>query len=482
MEPMANTEAPLYLQVARLIEDQIRSGVLRVGDRIPSLRALSRKQQVSVTTTLQAYFWLENRGYLEARNKSGFYVRIPAEGLAPEPKFQASESAPSAVDLSEILMKVARAVGDRGKVPLGAACPSPVLLPYHKLNRITRAIVQKEPLHSSYYLMPEGWELLRRQVARRSLDFGCAFTSSDVVITCGALEALNLCLRAVAKPGDLVAIESPTYFGVLQAIESLGMRALEIPTHPRTGMNLDVLDRSIVKHRVKACIAMTNCHNPLGYILEDDRKKALVEVLARHQVPLIEDDLYGDLSFAFERPRTAKAFDRHGLVLLCSSFSKALAPGYRVGWVEAGRYRNEVVRLKSISNISTPTLPQMVVAKFLESGGYDRYLRRLRQAFSDQVQAMTSAITRYFPAGTRLTRPAGGYILWVELPKAVNAVKLFRQALAENISITPGPNFSASGKFQSHIRINCGNPWSDQIDRALLTLAKLCQKQISSRG
>ena len=407
MTRATNSEVPLYLQVAQLIEDQIRAGVLRVGDRIPSIRSLSRNQQVSVSTTLQAYFWLENRGYLEARNKSGFYVRVPVAELAPEPKFQNSDPAPAEVGVGDILTKVLRAVSDRGKIPLGAACPGPALLPHHKLNRITRAITQKDPLHSSYYQFPPGSELLRRQIARRSLEFGCNFSAPDILVTCGAMEALNLCLRAVAAPGDVVATESPTYFGILQAIESLGMRALEIPTHPRTGMDLDVMERLVKKHRVKVCIAMTNCHNPLGYILGEERKKALVELLAKHQVPLIEDDLYGDLAFDLQRPKVAKAFDRTGMVLLCSSFSKVLAPGFRVGWVEAGRFRDAVERLKFLTTIATPSLPQLVVANFLESGGYDRYLRRLRLAFSEQVQAMSKAIAKYFPSGTRLTRPAG---------------------------------------------------------------------------
>jgi DNA-binding transcriptional MocR family regulator len=470
------SEAPLYLKVARMIEGQIQAGGLRVGDRIPSIRAFSRQQNVSVSTALQAYFWLENRGYVEARSKSGFYVRVPAKDLAPEPQFRTSDSSPADVDVGDTLMKVVRAVGNPGMVPLGAACPGPSLLPYHKLNRITRSLVQNDPLHSSYYQFPPGSELLRRQIALRSLDFGCSFSPADILITCGAMEALNLCLRAVARPGDVIAIDSPTYFGILLAIEALGMKALEIPTHPRTGLNLDVLESSLKKHRVKACIVMTNCHNPVGCILPDERKKALVELLARREIPLIEDDLYGDLAFDAQRPRVAKSYDRDGMVLLCSSFSKLLAPGFRVGWVEGGRYCKELERLKFLTTIATPSLPQLVVAKFLESGGYDRHLRSLRTAFSDQVQAMSKAIAKYFPSGTRITRPAGGYLLWVEMPKKVSALKLFRQAIAQKITIIPGGIFSASGHFQSHIRISCGHPWSDEIDRAVFTLGKLCEK------
>ncbi len=476
MRKIVASEAPLYLKVARMIEGQIQAGGLRVGDRIPSIRAFSRQQNVSVSTALQAYFWLENRGYVEARSKSGFYVRVPAKDLAPEPQFRTSDSSPADVDVGDTLMKVVRAVGNPGMVPLGAACPGPSLLPYHKLNRITRSLVQNDPLHSSYYQFPPGSELLRRQIALRSLDFGCSFSPADILITCGAMEALNLCLRAVARPGDVIAIDSPTYFGILLAIEALGMKALEIPTHPRTGLNLDVLESSLKKHRVKACIVMTNCHNPVGCILPDERKKALVELLARREIPLIEDDLYGDLAFDAQRPRVAKSYDRDGMVLLCSSFSKLLAPGFRVGWVEGGRYCKELERLKFLTTIATPSLPQLVVAKFLESGGYDRHLRSLRTAFSDQVQAMSKAIAKYFPSGTRITRPAGGYLLWVEMPKKVSALKLFRQAIAQKITIIPGGIFSASGHFQSHIRISCGHPWSDEIDRAVFTLGKLCEK------
>jgi DNA-binding transcriptional MocR family regulator len=476
MEKTVRSEPPLYLKIAQLIESQIRDGVLRVGDRIPSIRSISQKQKVSISTALEAYFWLEGRGYLEARNKSGFYVRIPVAELAPEPKVPDSEPAPAEVGVGEILTAVMRAASDPAKAPLGAACPGPSLLPYHKLNRITRLIAQKDPLHSSFYQFPPGSELLRRQIARRSPDFGCSFSAHNIIITCGAMEALNICLRAVAKPGEVVAIESPTYSGVLQVIESLGMRALEIPTHPRTGMNLDVLDRSVKKHRVKACIVMTNCHNPLGYVLADEKKKTLAELAAKHQIPVIEDDLYGDLTFDLERPKVAKAFDRAGLILLCSSFSKVLAPGFRVGWVEAGRFREEVERLKFLSTLATSSLPQLVLANFLESGSYDRYLRHLRLAFNGQVQAVSSAIAKYFPSGTRMTRPSGGYVLWVEMPKRVSALKLFRQALAENITISPGPIFSASGRFEHYIRISCGYPWSDDLDRALLTLGKLCEK------
>jgi DNA-binding transcriptional MocR family regulator len=339
-----------------------------------------------------------------------------------------------------------------------------------------RKIMRDDPAHSARYDPAVGQEELRRQIARRSVSYGCDFSPKELVITCGGMETLNLGLRAVARHGDVIAIESPTYFSILQIIESLGMKAVEIPTHPKTGMDLEALERAIRSHGVRACISMTNCHNPLGFVLDDNYKKELVALLSRHNVPLIEDDVYGDLTFNGIRPKTAKAFDTEGIVLLCSSFSKVLAPGFRVGWIHAGRFQKAVTHLKFINTIASPSLPQLTIAEFIHSGGYDRYLRTLRSTLFNNVQFYSQAILRYFPEGTKVSRPAGGYVLWVELPERVDCVRLYRAALANGISIVPGSVFSASSRFTHHIRMSCGNPWSPSIDQALIALGKLCER------
>lgn len=469
-------ETPLYLKLANTIESQIREGTLRVGERLPSIRALREQRGVSVSTVLQAYMWLENRGCVEARPQSGFYVRVPYSDMAPEPNYRAERATPTAVSVGDVVIAVMKSASDRDKIPFGAASASPELLPGGRLGKYVQSITRQDPQHSARYEMPPGNADLRRQIARRSLAFGCSFSPAEVLITCGAMEAVNLALRAVARAGDVIALESPTYFGVLQAIESLGLKTVEIPTHPRLGMDLDSLHQAIRKHKVRAMVVMANCHNPLGYVLPDQQKKALVELSAKYDVAIIEDDIYGDLTFDGRRPKATKAFDRKGLVLMCSSFSKVLAPGYRVGWIHAGRFRDEVERLKLVSTLATANLPQMVVARFLESGNYDRHLRRLRTAFVDQIQTVSKAVAKYFPEGTRISRPQGGHVLWVELPKRVDALALYRRALAENITISPGPMFSPSGRFRHHIRLNCGQRWSDTLDRALLTLGRLCDK------
>jgi len=476
MKEIAGSRQPLYLQVAYQIEAQIRKGALRIGDRVPSIRGLRRQQGVSVSTVLQAYFWLENQGWIEPRPQSGFYVRTPYAELAPEPEFHVSRSVPREVGIGGLLDEIVSNIGDRTKVPLGAAAASPALYPNAKLNKIISRIARADPSHSGRYEMTNGFEVLRRQIARRAIGYGCSFSPNDLTITCGGMEALNLAVRAVARPGDVLAIESPTYFAVLQIIESLGMKAIEIPTHPRGGMDLDALSRAIRKHHVRGCISMTNCHNPLGYILDDDYKKNLVSLLTGFDVPLIEDDIYGDLAFGPVRPKTAKTFDTAGIVLACSSFSKVLAPGFRIGWIEAGRFRDAVRRLKFINTVAAPSLPQLAIAEFIQSGGYDRDRRSLRETLSKHAQLYSQAAARYFPEGTKISRPAGGCFLWLELPGNVDSLKLYRQAALQNISIIPGEIFSASGQFKNYIRLSCGFPLDDSIDEALRTLGKLCGK------
>jgi DNA-binding transcriptional MocR family regulator len=323
-----------------------------------------------------------------------------------------------------------------------------------------------------------GNEALRRQIALRYLAHGSAVNADEVVVTSGAMEALNLCLAAVTRPGDVVAIESPAFYGCLQALERLQLQAVEVATHPRHGVQLASLREVLDRHPVKACWFMPNFQNPTGALMPDDGKQALVELLASRDVPLVEDDVYGELYFGARRPPPAKAFDRHGMVLHCSSFSKSLAPGYRVGWTAAGRYARAVERLKLMSTLSVAVPSQVALQAYLQQGGFDRHLRGLRLKLRDAQERALQAIARHFPRGTRVAAPEGGYFLWVELPAGVDALQLHALALSQNISVAPGQLFSADQRFRQFLRVNYGHPDGAGLERGLRTVGELARGMV----
>jgi DNA-binding transcriptional MocR family regulator len=461
-----------YEQVATEIVALIEAGTYRPGDRLPSVRKVRDQRHVSITTALQAYYWLENQGWVEARPQSGYYVRRNLPSGLPEPEISSPGPDPAQVSLRELVMMVLQDAQNPALVKLGAAIPNPDLLPTEKLNRILAALAREADPAGNQYDIPPGCEALRVQVAQRAVATGCYLTPGDVVITSGCMEAMELSLRATCRPGDTVAIESPTYFGILQSLESLGLRALEIPTHPREGISLEALRFAIDHNPVRACLITPNFNNPLGSLMPEDTKKELVRLLTEREIPLIENNISGEIYFTEQRPGVAKTHDRKGMVLLCSSFSKDLAPGYRVGWVAPGRFKSTVEWLKYTTNIGGAMLPQLAIAEFLASAGYDHHLRRIRRVYALHVAQMAQAVIRHFPEGTRLTRPQGGFTLWVQMPERVDSLMLYRQALRSGITLTPGHIFSASQRFRNFIRLNAAF-WSPREERAIETLGIL---------
>lgn len=468
----------LYEEVAARIAGQIDRGALKPGDRVPSVRKLKSSLSVSLATVLQAYLMLENKGLIEARPQSGYYVRLQPREFPMEPARSAPSPAPTTVDIGELALQVHEQNVDPRVIPLGAAAPSTDLLPTRKLYAILRAITRQVEATGDRYEPAAGNMELRRQIARRSVDQGCHLTPDEIIVTSGCSEALNLSLRAVTKPGDTVAVESPTYFGFLQMLQALNLKAVEVPTDPGDGICLDALQSSMRKNRIAVVVLQGNFQNPLGSCIPENNKKALVHLLAQKEIPLIEDDIYGDLYFGFERPKTLKSYDRNGNVLLCSSFSKTLSPGFRIGWSVPGRYFSQVCRLKLTNSISTATLPQLAIAEMLGSGGYDHYLRRARKTYHAQMQIVIQATRHYFPEGTKVTRPKGGTVLWVEFPRGVDSLELYRKAMQKNISIVPGPLFSPKRQFQQCIRLNCAHPWSDKMEDAMMTLGQLASRML----
>ncbi|MEK8089270.1 PLP-dependent aminotransferase family protein [Thermithiobacillus plumbiphilus] len=464
----------LYRDIAEELARQIATGVHRPGDRLPGVRSHAQQRGVSVATVVAAYRKLEDAGYIEARSRSGFYVRARQTIQTIESTAAPVAAPPRPVTGQAMAMALIKAANDPGIVQLGAAVPDPSYLPTNAVARALAGIARTERSRAAAYMMPPGAPELRRQIARRMSQTGGSIPADEVIITTGCQEALSLALRAVTVRGDVVAVESPAFYGLLHVMESLGLEALEIPAHPREGLALDALALALDRWKVAACVVSPNFSNPLGYCMSDDRKRALVERLAQHGIPLIEDDVYGDLGFGNRRPSTCKGLMPQADILYCSSFSKTLSPGLRIGWVAAGgRHRERIEYLKYVTSIASPTVPQLAVAELLESGRYERYLREVRGRYASAVARMSDAVMNYFPEGTRISQPAGGFVLWVELPQDVDGFDLARRALSQGVSIAPGTLFSASGKFRNFIRLSCARVWDARLERALVQLAKL---------
>lgn len=451
---MTSSQPLRYQELADRLAELIQQGTYPRGERIPSVRQMSQQQGLSISTVLQAYYLLEDHGLIEARPQSGYYVRGRAAEHLPEPEISAPGHDPSQVSLHELVMMLMRDSVNPKLVQLGAALPNPEFLPTRKINRISARLLREDNANAHQYQLPPGLEALRVQIARRAVNAGCSLSPNDILITSGGIEAIDLCLHAVCKPGDIVATESPMYFGSLQALEVHGLRVLEIPTHPREGISLDALKFAIEHNPIRAVLVISNFNNPLGSQVPDEKKKELVELLAHHEIPLIENDVSGEIYFSGKRPLVCKAFDKKGLVMLISSFSKDISPGLRIGWTAPGRFRAEVEWLKFTISAASPTLAQMAVAEFLESGGYDHYLRRIRREYARNVGLMSDTVMRYFPEGTRLTRPSGGFVLWVQLPENVDSLELYELALRSEITLAPGHVFSATNQFSNFIRLN----------------------------
>ncbi|SFB00783.1 transcriptional regulator, GntR family [Collimonas sp. OK607] len=472
--PVLFTTMKRYEALAHEISQSILDGVLLPGDRLPSVRQASSSREVSPSTVFQAYYLLEAQGLIVARERSGYYVAASARQLPPEPETMSLPDQDSVQpDTSERVFEVLETTMTRDVVPLGSAFPSPLLFPMKRLARMMSVSVQNLDPWSSVDDLTPGNARLRRQIALRYLIDGLHIHTDDIVVTNGALEALNLCLMAVTRPGDAVLVESPTFYAALQSIERNGLRAIEVPTHPREGIDLAAMERALERYQPAACWLMTNFQNPLGSLMSDEKKQALVKLLARYQVPLIEDDVYGELYFGDRRPTPAKAFDTEGLVMHCSSFSKCLAPGYRVGWTAPGRFARAVARHKLTTTLTTSAPVQGALALYLEKGGYDRHLRQLRQALAAQQVVFMEAVARHFPQGTRVTRPKGGYFLWLELPDGVDALRVHKHALSQGISVAPGPIFSAQPAFGNCLRLNYGHLWDARVEAALATLGRI---------
>ena len=472
-----NSDDHLYLQVAGGLEKMIAEEILRIGDKLPSVRLLSEEYGISMGTAFQAYYHLEGRGLIESRPKSGYYVRFNHR-FPQLPDQVKPDTGSHEVSIKQMITSIYGDIVAKDVINFALAVPDLSLLPSAKINKSVLHALRNSTNNCINYENPQGNTELRQQVAKLAFNWGGKIKPDEIVITNGCLEAVMMCLKAVTNHGDTVAVECPTYFGIYQSIENLGLKVVEIPSDPTKGLDLGSLQKALKKYSIKACVAVPNFNNPLGTCMSDENKKKLVDIITQHNIPLIEDDTYGELYFGKNRPKACKYYDTKGLVMYCSSLSKSLAPGYRIGWTIPGKFFDQVKQIKRIQNISSPSLTQAAMAHFLKNGRYEYHLKNLRKALHTQSLRYMQSIIQYFPADTKISRPTGGFTFWIELNEKVDSFKLRTEAMKHKISIVPGKIFSASIDYSNYIRISFGKPWSEDVDYGLMLLGKLIKKMI----
>ncbi len=470
----------LYQTIVDKIAELVDNGTYKPGDRVPSIRELSRQSGVSINTVKVAYEHLEDCCLIEARPQSGYYVSARLPEIPREPEIDETNIIPSQASSCSLVVRIMKDVLVPDKVQFGAAIPDPDLIPGDKLSRILASETRRLKIESTAYAMPPGHHRLRQQIAKWMTKAGCVLNPEKLVVTSGASEAVFLALRAICRPGDTVAISSPIYFNFVQMFEILGLRVIEIPNSPVEGLQIEHLRHALAHNNITCCIAISNFDNPMGNRLSDARKEELVSLLWEAKVPLIEDDINGDLAHDGERPTVAKAWDRHDNVLLCSSFSKTLAPGYRVGWIAPGRFMDAVLHQKIVSNIATASPTQLAIAEFLENGGYAHHLRTICKAYAAKVARMAEAIGTYFPQGTRVTRPEGGFTLWLELAENIDTVALYAMAAQKKITIAPGSLFSTGERYHNCLRLNSAC-YSEETKWAVEALGEMVHELANSQ-
>lgn len=466
-----------YRHLTEDIEQKIMNGTYQPGERLPSIRKLHKQSNLSISTIYHAYTELETMGLVEARPKSGYYVNPVALQKLKVPYFKKLSYPPKKVKLSSMINSVIAAISNPQLLPFGSTVIDSALLPFKFFSRTLKDLSHSELKSMISYSLSEGFPELRRQITLRTVGVMDNITPDDVIITNGCMEAVALSLLAVTRPGDTVAIETPTNFGFLQLLKELGLMVMEVPTDPRLGVDLEELEKIFRRNSIKVCLLVPNFHNPLGAIMPDDHKKRLVELIHEFEMPLIEDSISSELYFGIQRPVPLKAFDRQDLVVTCSSFSKTLAPGLRIGWVLPGsRLKEKIQNLKAAISVTTSTLDQFLIAQFLASGAYERHLRRLRNSLKNQIIRTAFSIQQHFPTETRLAIPTGGTLLWVQLPPQVDGLEVYQKALDENIAIIPGVVCSNSRQFKNFIQISCGAPFTAKVEKGIETLGKIVRR------
>jgi DNA-binding transcriptional MocR family regulator len=478
MKQKAVNKELLYIKIANSLQQQINNDVLKEGDKLPSIRMICRQHGVSMSTAQFAYYELERKSLVESRPQSGYYVSNSSRQKLLLPASSRPESKPAATTVTDIFENAFNTGGEKNYTVFSRGVPATSLLPIAKLNKGTIQAIRSLPGGGTIYESLQGNEKLCTQVAKWSFNWKGNLAEKDILTTAGCISAVAYCLMALTKRGDTVAVESPCFYGILQLAQSLGLKVLELPTHPQTGVDMESLKKIVRTTKLAACLFVSNFSNPFGSLMPEENKKEAVRLLEQFNIPLIEDDIYGDIYFGDKRPVCCKSYDESGIVLWCSSVSKTLAPAYRVGWVAAGKFMPQVMKIKLFHSLGNTPVTHEVIGSFLETGRYEAHLRKLRRTLHANYLQYVRVIGDHFPEGTKISRPQGGLSLWVELPKQVDTIDLYNAAVNKKITFSPGSMFTLQQQFTHCMRLSYGLEWNEKTENGLKTLGRLASISI----
>jgi len=434
------------------IEKNIREGIYKPGHKLPSVRELKKQYQISITTVQNGYEHLMILGLVESIPKSGYYVSSRPERLPDQQKAPRSLIVRDSIFENNLVLTTSLRAG-RKISEFNVAAPGDLLIPQKLLLRTMQQVIREYGMSLLRYYPSNGSEDLKNNIIKRAAGYHTSINPEELIITDGALQALYIALASTCNSGDVIAVESPCVFSILEVVRTLNLKVIEIPVDLESGFDIDFLRKACLKNKIKAVLVTPNFHNPTGVLLSDEQKKALLSVVQQHGIALIENDIYGDLNFNGQRPSTIKSFDDSGLVMTYSSYSKTLAPGIRLGWLSTGKFMERAEQVKFSLGSTVSPIYQETVNRLLAGSSYERHIRAFKMQLAKNAYFTINLLADNFPEGTSIFTPSGGYNIWVKMPNHIDMDHFYDQCEKIGIRFTPGYTFSFSNNFTQYFRV-----------------------------
>ncbi|AZA76891.1 PLP-dependent aminotransferase family protein [Chryseobacterium sp. G0186] len=440
----------IYEVFTKIIEEQIRNGIFQPKDRLPSVREIKERYNISTSSVQSGFESLVIKGLIESVPRSGYFVSQITEEPISKMKMKLPQVVRDEVFMKNVMLTSKRSSEHRS---FNNTVPGDLLIPQKLILRTMQEVIREKGASLLRYYPSNGLEALRKQIARHMGMHGCQLNPDELIITDGALQALTIALSSVTKAGDIVAVDSPCVFSILEVIANLGLKVVEIPVHYRSGFDTEYFRKICAENKISALVVTPNFHNPTGIMMSDATKKELVGIAETYELCIIENDLYSDLYFEEKRPSCIKNFDKKGLVMTYSSFSKTLAPGIRLGWLYAGSFYSKAERTKFALGRSVSPIYQELITQLLQDNKYERHLRSFRKKMSQQAFQLLEVLRKHFPEDSYFHKPQGGYSIWGQMPGNMDMLKFYQYCEEHQVLFTPGGTFSMTDQYSHHFRI-----------------------------